>query len=292
VDILQVNLGYRRNMACKHCHAQAGPGRTEIMPPETVRDVLGVLGENSIGTLDLTGGAPEWHPMFREIVEGARALDRHVTVRSNLTVVFEPGMEDVLEFYATSGVEVIASLPYYLAENVDRVRGAGTFEKSLKAMRRLNDLGYGKDGSGRVLNLVFNPHGAYLPPSQSALEEEYRRMLEVRHGIVFNHLYTFTNMPIGRFNEFLVRSGNQQRYMNRLLDAFNPETLQAVMCRSLISVDWRGWLYDCDFNQVEDIPVGAEYPRHLRDFEMDRLATRMISIAEHCYGCTAGQGSS
>lgn len=292
VDILQVNLGYRCNMACKHCHVQAGPSRSESMAAATVEQVLRVLKMHTIAALDLTGGAPELHPEFRRLVREARGFGRRVIVRSNLTVAFERGMEDLMDFYAEVGVEVVASLPFYLSENVDRVRGAGTFEKSVQALRRLNELGYGTEGSSLLLNLVFNPQGAYLPPAQPDLEQEFKRALSVRFGITFNRLYTFANMPIGRFHEFLVRSGNQKKYLGKLMDAFNPETLDGVMCRQLISVDWQGRLYDCDFNQVAGLPLGPEYPQRIHDFDMPALAGRTVSVGEHCWGCTAGQGSS
>lgn len=292
LKILQVNLGYRCNLACKHCHVSAGPARTEVMDEKTAAVVLRVLAENPIETLDLTGGAPELNPHFRRLVTEARKMGRHVVVRTNLAVFFEDGMEGFPEFYRDHGVELIASLPYYLEDNVDRVRGSGSFKKIIAALEHLNELGFGKGASERSLNLVYNPQGAFLAPDQAMLEAEYKRGLHDRFGISFTRLYTFANMPIGRFREFLERTGNLAKYMDKLSCAFNPKTLEGVMCRSLVNVGWDGALYDCDFNQVLGLPVSPESSRRIGAFDFDALSKRKIHVDDHCYGCTAGQGSS
>lgn len=292
IEILQVNVGYRCNMRCKHCHVNAGPDRREMMDRSTAEEILSTLPHSDIGTLDITGGAPELNPHLRFLVSEARRLGRHVIVRSNLTVAFEEGMADLLEFYAESGAELIASLPDYTGSGVDNIRGADAFEKSVRALRILNALGYGRNGEdGLTLNLVHNPRGAFLSPPQERLEEEYRKELGERWGISFNRLYTFTNMPVGRFREFLMRSGNLDRYMMRLENAFNPDTLCGLMCRRLLNVGWDGNLYDCDFNQMIGLLVLPRYPQHIRDFSVQNLAEREIAVADHCFGCTAGQGS-
>lgn len=293
VKILQVNLGYRCDLTCKHCHIGAGPARTEAMDDRTAGAVLLALSSEGIETLDLTGGAPELNSSFRRLVTGGRAMGRRVIVRTNLTVLFEPGMDGLPAFFAANGVEVIASLPYYIEDTVDRVRGTGAFKKSREALKTLNELGYGQNegGGGMSLSLVYNPQGAFLPPEQAALEDEYRRELHKRFGIVFDHLYTFTNMPIGRFRDFLSRTNGLDKYMDRLEGAFNPETLQGVMCRHLLSVGWDGALYDCDFNQIIGIPVSEGNPRHINDFDYRALSKRATAVDEHCYACTAGQGS-
>lgn len=291
VEILQVNLGYRCNMSCKHCHIEAGPHRKEEMAKDTIDVVLRVLRENDISTLDITGGAPELNPHFRYLVEEARTIGCHVIVRTNLTIFFETGMEDLPEFYRDSSVEVVGSLPHYIENDVDRVRGNGAFQKSIKALERLSRLGYGNGSSDSKLNLVYNPAGAFLAPSQKTLEEDYRRELRRRFGISFDNLYTFANMPIGRFMDYLIRSKNLEKYMEKLISAFNPETLSGVMCRYLISVGWDGMLYDCDFNQILGLNLDSKYPRCITDFNYSRLFQRKIIVRDHCYGCTAGQGS-
>lgn len=291
ISILQVNLGYRCNMACKHCHAEAGPARTEEMDDVTARHVLRILGEGAIRTLDLTGGAPELNPHFRRILRESASMGIRTVVRSNLTVLFEEGMTDLPEMFAATGAEVVASVPYYTEDTVDRVRGKGTFCRSLQALKLLNSLGYGMDSSGLVLNLVYNPPGAYLAPPQKNLEEEYRKILAERHGIHFNNLYTFTNMPIGRFRHFLVRSGNLGRYQSSLVNAFNAGTLDGLMCRHLVSVSWNGSLHDCDFNQILGIPLAKDCPQRIEEFDYSRLSERKIVVGDHCFGCTAGQGS-
>ena len=286
--MLQVNLGYRCNMSCKHCHIDAGPGRTESMEEDTAGAVLSVLENTDIKVLDLTGGAPELNPHFRYLVAGAHGMGRHVIVRTNLTIFFEPDMEGLPEFFRDNDVEVIASLPYYIEETVDRVRGKGAFEKSIRALRRLNELGY---GSSMKLSLVYNPPGAYLPAAQAELEEEYKRELKKRFDLTFSGLYTFTNMPLGRFREFLVRSGQLEKYMERLVASFNPATLEGVMCRKILSVGWDGKLYDCDFNQAIGLRVNSGCPQHISGFDYGMLSKRQIEVEEHCFGCTAGRGS-
>ncbi|GAB4483467.1 MAG: arsenosugar biosynthesis radical SAM protein ArsS [Thermodesulfovibrionales bacterium] len=290
VSTLQVNLGYRCNMSCRHCHVEAGPHRSEAMSDETLAEVLKALAHSGATVLDITGGAPELHPRFPMLVEAARSSGTHVIVRSNLTVLVEERGEELLDLYRTTGVEIIASLPSTSREQVDRVRGKGAFDKSVNAVKRLNSMGYGHPGGGR-LSFVFNPSGAFLPPLQETLEQEYRRELSALYGISFNNLYTFANMPIGRFRDFLLRSGNLVQYQKRLIDAFNPLALEGVMCRRLLSVGWDGRLHDCDFNQMADIPVTCRESGHIRDFDQELLSCREIAAAEHCYGCTAGQGS-
>lgn len=297
VTTLQVNVGKRCNQACKHCHVDAGPLRTEQMGRETAEQCIAALRRwPGIHTLDITGGAPELNPHFAFLVREGRGLGRRVIDRCNLTILFEPGQERLADFLAENGVEVTASLPYYLGERTDAQRGAGVFEKSVAGLKRLNGLGYGTAGSGLVLNLVYNPTGAFLPPDQTAMEAEYKRELQQRHGIVFNALYTITNLPIARFKRFLERTGNYGRYMDRLSAAFNPAAAASVMCRSLISVGHDGTLYDCDFNQMLELPItegaGSAAPRHVRDFDAFLLARREIVVGDHCLGCTAGQGSS
>ncbi len=290
---LQVNLGYRCNQSCVHCHVNAGPNRTEMMDAETMALIPQVLAARGIGTLDLTGGAPELHTGFRDLVRAARALGVKVIDRCNLTVLFEPGHEGLAEFLAEHEVEVVASLPCYSMDNVDRQRGKGVFDKSIAALQRLNALGYGQEGSGRVLNLVYNPQGAVLPPPQPALEADYKRELGAHFGIVFNSLFALANMPIQRFGSMLISKGQFNGYIRLLKDNHRDANLAQVMCRSLISVDWLGRLYDCDFNQQLDLPLmeGGGI-RHLRDLLHADADGSPIRVAEHCYGCTAGNGSS
>jgi len=294
LDTLQVNLGYKCNQACLHCHVNASPDRKEMMARETIDDVLRVLAAHRIGTLDVTGGAPELNPHFRHLVREARARDVRVIDRCNLTILNEPGFEDLAGFLAREGVEITASLPCYTKENVDRQRGDDVFESSILALRKLNALGYGTDATGLVLNLVYNPLGPSLPPAQERLEAAYKHELAARFGITFNRLYTLANMPIKRFGSTLVTQGKFAGYMRLLRSAHNPDNLESVMCRSLVSVDYRGYLYDCDFNQMLGIPlVDAERPRrHVADLLRERLDGAPIAVADHCYGCTAGQGSS
>jgi radical SAM/Cys-rich protein len=292
ITVLQVNVGRKCNQTCKHCHVDAGPDRTEVMPDAVVDQVLAVLERTSIPTLDITGGAPELHPRFREVVSRARALGRNVMDRCNLTILLSPRFQDLPEFLAEHRVEIVASLPHYREGQTDAQRGEGTFRESLEALRRLNELGYGREGSGLHLSLVTNPVGAFLPARQDALERDWRREMERRHGIVFNSLYTITNMPISRFLEYLQESGNLECYMDRLVAAFNPRAAQAVMCRYTLSVGWDGALFDCDFNQMLDLPVNHGAPRTISGFDLDALESREIVVGPHCFGCTAGQGSS
>ena len=287
---LQVNIGYRCNLACTHCHISCSPSRTEMMTGQTIADVLAALERSGIRTLDITGGAPELNSGFRGLLTDARKLGLHVIVRTNLSIFFEPGMADLPKFYHDYDVELVASLPCYQRDAVDRVRGNGTFDKSIAALRQLNDLGYGTAG-GRTLNLVYNPPDTVLSPLQSVLEAEYRRELKLRYDISFSKLYIFTNMPIGRFKDALERSGNVDRYLDQLKCAFNPAALDGIMCRSQISVGWDGRLYDCDFNQVIGLGVASGMPMHISQFDREVLADREISTGEHCFGCTAGQGS-
>ena len=293
IDTLQVNVGKLCNQTCKHCHVDAGPRRKEIMNRETAELVVEVLRRHpEIKNLDITGGAPELCPSFEYLAEEADRLGRHVMDRCNLTVFYEPGKSHLPEFLRDHRVEIIASLPYYLPDQVDRQRGRGVYDKSVEALRWLNRLGYGQEGSELLLNLVYNPVGAYLPPEQTAMEAEFKKELAQRCGIVFNRLYTITNMPISRFKSFLESSGNFESYMEKLEHSFNPATVANVMCRSLISVGWEGTLYDCDFNQMLEMRVHDRYPRHIRDFDAFVLSKRQIVTGNHCYGCTAGAGSS
>jgi len=289
--VLQVNLGYRCNMSCLHCHASAGPDRPETMDRKNIEAVLRVVRENPIETLDITGGAPEMSPSFRMLVRETRKLRRRVIARTNLTIFSEPGMDDLPEFYVDHGVDLIASLPCYLENNVNAVRGNGVYEKSIRALRKLNSLGYGLGPSGPTLGLVYNPGGAFLPPAQSALEADYRKELSSRYNITFTHLYVFANMPVGRFRDVLQQSGNLEQYRDMLASAFNAATLDKIMCRSLVSVGWDGTLHDCDFNQVLGITTETGISNHISDFDYAALSRRRISVDDHCFGCTAGQGS-
>jgi radical SAM/Cys-rich protein len=294
VETLQVNLGYKCNQTCVHCHVNAGPTRTEEMDGETMHTVLRFLEATGVGTIDITGGAPELNPHFRELVEGSRQLGTHVIDRCNLTVLEEPGQEDLAEFLAREDVEVTASLPCYTEELVDRQRGKGVYATSIRAIKRLNVLGYGAEGSRLALNLVYNPQGPSLPPAQETLEADYKRILGERFGIRFNRLYTLANMPIARFGSTLVSTGQFNAYMKLLRESFREENLGAVMCRALISVDWQGTVYDCDFNQMLGLPLRiADRPRvRLADLLGRDLAGNPIVVKNHCFGCTAGQGSS
>jgi radical SAM/Cys-rich protein len=294
LETLQVNLGYKCNQSCVHCHVNAGPTRTEQMDAGTIETVVRYLAASGAATLDITGGAPELNPHFRELVRRARALGAHVIDRCNLTILEEPGHEDLAAFLAGEAVEITASLPCYTEELVDRQRGKGVYETSIRALKALNALGYGKPASGLVLNLVYNPQGASLPPGQEALERDYRRILGERFGVEFNKLYTLANMPIARFGSTLISKGQFNSYMDLLRNAYREENLESVMCRSLVSVDWQGYVYDCDFNQMLGLPLRvAGRPRtRLEDLLGRDLERNPIAVAEHCYGCTAGQGSS
>jgi radical SAM/Cys-rich protein len=294
LETLQVNLGYRCNQSCVHCHVNAGPTRTEMMAPAVVEEVLAFLAGSTVQTVDITGGAPELHPQFRRLVARARALGKHVIDRCNLTILQEPGQEDLAPFLAGERVEIIASLPCYTPELVDRQRGAGVYERSIAALRALNALGYGLPDSGLELNLVYNPQGPSLPPPQAKLEADYKRELGERHGVVFNRLYTLANMPIQRFGSMLVSRGQFDQYMQLLRGAHRDENLESVMCRSLVSIDWRGFVYDCDFNQMLGLPLGhgGRKPVHIRELAAGELSGASITVRDHCFGCTAGQGSS
>lgn len=294
LEALQVNLTYRCNQRCLHCHVNAGPTRTESMADATLASLYEVIDAHPVQTLDLTGGAPEMHPRFRELVSHARRAGLRVIDRCNLTILGEPGFEDLAEFLAGEGVEITASLPCYARDNVDRQRGEGVFERSIAGLRRLNALGYGQPGRGLVLNLVYNPQGPSLPPPQSALETDYKTRLATEYGIVFDHLLTITNQPISRFGSTLVSRGQFADYLHLLRNSYRAENLAAVMCRSLVSVDWQGYLYDCDFNQMLGLPlelIGRERA-HLRDLLHATLDGNPIATRDHCFACTAGQGSS
>ncbi|MEE9275824.1 MAG: arsenosugar biosynthesis radical SAM (seleno)protein ArsS [bacterium] len=288
---LQINVGKLCNQTCVHCHVGAGPHRKEIMTRETADRILKWLAASRVPAVDFTGGAPELNPNFRRLVEGARALGRRVMVRCNLTVIFEPGMEGLVDFYRGQRVELICSLPCYLEENVDAQRGEGVFEKSVEALRRLNAAGFGPPGD-LLLKLVYNPLGDYLPPPQADLEADYRRELGRRYGIRFNELFTLANMPISRFAGLLKKGGRLGAYMRLLREAYNPDTLPGLMCRHLISVGWEGSLYDCDFNQMLEMALANGRPLKLWDVTPAQLIGRGILLGEHCYGCTAGAGSS
>lgn len=290
--VMQVNVGKMCNQVCKHCHVDAGPDRTEIMTRATMQHCLRALERTDIPIVDITGGAPELNPRFRWFVERIRAMGRHVIDRCNLTILTLPAYSDMVDFLSRQRVEVTASLPYYLGRQTDAQRGDGVFEKSIKALKLLNAAGYGEADSGLVLNLVFNPVGAYLPPRQEAIEADYKCELKRRHGVVFNQLFTITNIPINRFLEYLIESGNYAGYMQRLHKAYNPAAARGVMCRETLSVGWDGTLYDCDFNQMLNTPVDHGAPTHIRNFNAAAVNGGRIVTGQHCYGCTAGAGSS
>ncbi|MGB7756120.1 MAG: arsenosugar biosynthesis radical SAM (seleno)protein ArsS [Salinisphaera sp.] len=294
LQTLQMNLGYLCNLACTHCHVAAGPKRTELMDRDTIDIAIEFLRTHRIQTLDVTGGSPEMNPHFRDLVHSARAMGVHVMDRCNPTILNEPGYDWVADFLAAHQVEVVASLPCYTEDTVDRQRGKAVFQRSIAALKTLNRLGYGRPGSGLTLNLVYNPAGPQLPPAQEALEADYRQHLRDEHGIDFNRLFTLANMPIKRFGSVLLSKHQFGDYMTLLKNAYRPDNLADVMCRDLVSVDWRGHVYDCDFNQMLDLPLGAtaEPGIHLRDLLDADLAGAPIQVADHCYGCTAGQGSS
>jgi len=294
LETLQVNLGYKCNQSCVHCHVNAGPNRSEMMSAETVGSVLAFLAAADVSALDITGGAPELNPHFRHLVAAARARGVHVMDRCNLTILLEPGHEDLAEFLAGQRVEVVASLPCYLEDNVDRQRGRGVFGRSIAALRRLNALGYGRFGSGLALSLVYNPQGPALPPAQGTLEDAYRAHLRANFGVEFTRLYTMANMPIQRFGSTLVSKGQFESYMQLLRASHRDENLEHVMCRTLVSVDWQGYVYDCDFNQMLGLPlrVNGKPRARLADLIGRDLTGSPIVVADHCFGCTAGQGSS
>ncbi len=294
LETLQVNLGYLCNQSCLHCHVNAGPKRTEVMSAETADAVIACLDAQHISTLDLTGGAPELNPEFRRLVRAARACGVEVIDRCNLTVLLEPGQQDTVDFLASNQVKVVASLPCYLEENVDNQRGEGVFGDSLAALRQLNEAGYGRPDSGLQLDLVFNPQGASLPPPQQSLEADYKKHLGEQYGVVFNRLLTLANMPIKRFGSTLVSHGEFDAYMQLLKQAHQDDNLASVMCRSLVSVDWQGFIYDCDFNQMLGMPLRCNGKRrmHISELAGRDLQGCDIQVADHCYACTAGQGSS
>jgi radical SAM/Cys-rich protein len=294
LDTLQVNIGYRCNQSCVHCHVNAGPHRKEEMSSEVIDTVLAFLARKRVPALDITGGAPELNPHFRRLVRAARAIGVQVMDRCNLTILEVAGQEDLAHFLARERVEIVASLPCYLEENVDRQRGKGVFDASIRGLRQLNALGYGRAETGLVVNLVYNPQGSSLPPPQRTLEEDYRRVLGERYGVVFNRLYALANMPIQRFGAILIANGEFERYLDLLRRAHLDANLEHVMCRNLISVDWRGYIYDCDFNQMLDLPLkhDARERVHLSELLDAEIEGQPIRVAGHCYGCTAGQGSS
>ena len=292
ITIFQVNVGRLCNQLCKHCHVNAGPDRKEIMQKHTMEICLGIIEKTDIPTVDITGGAPEMNPNFRWFVKEFSKRGRHVMVRSNLTILTEPDYKNLPEFFAENKVEVIASFPHYLEQTLDRQRGNGVFKKSIEALKQLNNIGYGKQDSGLVLNLVYNPAGAFLPPSQKALEVDYKREVLKRYGIIFNNLFTIANMPIGRFLNYLRASQNYDAYMQKLTSNYNPYAASQVMCRYTLSVGWDGSLYDCDFNQMLGMKVNHGAPSNIKAFDITRLCNRQIVTGIHCYGCTAGGGSS
>nr|WP_176466223.1 arsenosugar biosynthesis radical SAM (seleno)protein ArsS [Aliifodinibius salipaludis] len=293
IEIFQMNVGYMCNMTCKHCHVDAGPDRDEIMTKETFEQCLEALRNSDATTVDLTGGAPEMNPHFRWFVEQVSELGKDIIVRSNLTILTTaPKYQELPEFFAEHGVEVTCSLPFYNKSRTDRQRGEGTYDRSIKALKKLNEIGYGKEGTGLELNLVYNPTGAFLPGGQESLEKEFKRQLDRKHDIVFNNLFTITNLPISRYLNFLLESDNLDEYMDRLITSFNPAAAKGVMCRDTISVGWDGTLYDCDFNQMLEMPVEDEAPKHISEWNEEKLNDRNIKINQHCFGCTAGDGSS
>ena len=291
IEIFQINVGKLCNQTCRHCHVDAGPDRREVMSRETMEQCLAALARTTIPTVDITGGAPELNPHFRFLVEEVRKLGRHVMDRCNLTILDTAAHRDLPEFFAEHQVEVVCSLPHFRALNTDRQRGEGVFDKSIRALRRLNAIGYGDGRSGLRLVLVTNPAGAFLPGGQASLEREWKREMAERHGVRFDALYTITNMPISRYLEWLAETGNLERYMAKLVTAFNPAAALGVMCRNTLSVGWDGQLYDCDFNQMLEMPVRGPVS-HIRDFDPRRLQGRAIVTERHCFGCTAGGGSS
>jgi radical SAM/Cys-rich protein len=294
LEVLQVNLGYLCNLSCTHCHVNAGPKRTELMDKATVELILEFIRRENIRTLDLTGGAPEMNPYFKYLVMQARAMNVTVIDRCNLVILQEPGHEDLAAFLADNQVKIVASLPCYLEDNVDRQRGKGTFSTSLGALKKLNDLGYGRADSGLELNLAFNPQDNKLPPKQQALEMAYKQHLFEHYGIVFNRLYAMANLPIQRFGSTLISKGLFTEYLQLLKDNYRQENLPGVMCRNTISIDWQGFVYDCDFNQMLNLPLGVGLTRrtHLSELQIHSLTGSAIAVRQHCYGCTAGQGSS
>ena len=293
LEIFQINVGKMCNQVCKHCHVDAGPDRKEIMTRETMQQCLDILANNpSFTTVDLTGGAPEMNPDFRWFVDEIKKLGKHVIVRCNLTIILaNKKYYDLPDYFKHHQIEVVSSLPSYTQDRTDRQRGDGVFQDSIKALQMLNAVGYGVEGSGLTLNLVYNPAGAFLPPSQEALQQEYKTELMKLFGIQFNQLFAITNMPISRYLDYLLQSGNYEKYMEKLTAAFNPNAAKSVMCRNTLSIGWDGFIYDCDFNQMLDLKVDCS-SQHIADFNAENLSKRSIVINQHCYGCTAGAGSS
>lgn len=293
LQVFQVNVGKMCNQACKHCHVDAGPDRKEIMTRETMQLCLDALKKSNIKVVDITGGAPEMNPHFRWFVEEIHNLGKEIIVRCNLTIIVaNPKYHDLPDFFKQHQVHVISSLPYFAAKRTDAQRGEGVFERSIKALRMLNEVGYGKEGSGLTLDLVYNPSGAFLPSEQTSLEKEFKEKLKTGFNISFNSLFTMTNLPISRFLDYLISSGNYEAYMERLVHAFNPMAAANVMCRNTISVGWDGYLYDCDFNQMLELKVSKGTPQHIGDFDAFAMTAREIVVNQHCFGCTAGGGSS
>ncbi len=294
IDIFQMNLGKMCNQVCSHCHVDAGPDRKEIMTKETMQQCLDVLAKHDgIKTIDMTGGAPEMNPNFRWFVEEASKLNKQFIVRCNLTIILaNPKYNDLPEFYKKHKVEVVSSMPHYTSKKTDSQRGDGVFDKSIKALQMLNEVGYGKEGSGLPLNLVYNPSGAFLPGSQKTLERQFKQKLQKDFNIEFNNLYAITNLPISRFLEYLIQTGNYEEYMEKLVNAYNPEAAKNVMCRNTLSIGWDGYIYDCDFNQMLDLKVNTRGSKHIKDFDIDALQNREVILGQHCFGCTAGAGSS
>ena len=292
IDIFQMNVGYMCNMTCKHCHVDAGPDRQEIMSKETFEYCLKALRSSDIQTVDLTGGAPEMNPHFRWFVEQVSEMGKKIIVRSNLTILTTNKFSDLPEFFKKHKVEVTCSLPFYSRSRTDRQRGEGTYDKSIVALKRLNEIGYGKKDTGLKLNLVYNPVGAFLPGDQEEIKQEFKKELKRKHDIEFNDLFTITNLPISRFLNFLLMSGNLEDYMEKLVESFNPSAAMGVMCRNTISVGWDGSLYDCDFNQMLEMETHQDSVQHIRNFDLGKLNDREIVVNQHCFGCTAGAGSS
>ena len=292
LEILQINVGRLCNQTCGHCHVDAGPDRKEIMTRQTMQWCLDALDQSGAHTVDITGGAPEMNPHFRWLVQEVHKRGKKVIDRCNLTILLVPKYRDLPEFLARHDVEIVASLPHYAAAQTDRQRGEGVFEKSIRALRRLNELGFGRPDSSLRLSLVYNPAGAFLPPRQQETEDRFRKELRRRFGIEFTSLFVITNQPISRFLDYLIRSGNYEAYMQRIVDAFNPAAALGVMCRHTLSVGWDGAIYDCDFNQMLELPVAAPASGHIRDFDAKQLGERTIQTGLHCYACTAGAGSS
>ena len=292
VDVFQINVGKMCNQVCNHCHVDAGPDRKEIMTRETMQQCLDAIDKTTCSTVDLTGGAPEMNPDFRWFVEQLSAKGKKIIVRCNLTIIVaNKKYNDLPEFFKLHKIEVASSLPYFTSTKTDAQRGDGVFDKSITALKMLNEVGYGKEGTGLVLDLVYNPSGAFLPPAQASLEADFKKKLKDRFDIVFNKLWAITNLPISRYLEYLVASENYEGYMNKLVEAYNPVAAEGVMCRNTISIGWDGFIFDCDFNQMLDLKVAAK-GQHLKDFDIESLKNRTVIVNQHCYGCTAGSGSS